>query len=97
MGSLWEKRSVIRLTKGIFICPPPRSTGPVLDVKVLVNCLKSMGATSPLSLEKISFTLVCLLALTNADRCSDICGLDLRSLVFKPEGAVFGHYNLKKT
>ena len=90
--------SVIRLMKGIFNSNPPRPKSNVVwDVSVLINYIRSLPPNADLSFDDLSRKLVCLLAVTCANRSSDIQTLDLSTLTYRPEGALFRHCHLRKT
>ena len=68
--------------------PQPRHTGR-WDVKQVLNFLKQKGETTDLSIKDLTLKLSILLALSNADRPSDLCALDVRYLSSTPNGAEF--------
>ena len=90
--------SVVKLLKGIFNENPPQPKYRELwDVSLVINHLSSLPPNSELKLPVLSRKLVMLLALTNADRSSDIRGLSVCGIKFIPEGVVLQHCDLKKT
>jgi len=96
--SLGNRPDVKKFMKGVFnIHPPQPRHQDTWDVSILVQFLSSLPEAEKLSLKALSMKLVTLLALTNADRASDIRALDIRGLKYLPEGAVFKQFNLRKT
>ena len=78
---------VSRLIKGAFHLRPPQSryTGR-WDVKEVLIYLKSKGEKF---VKDVTHKLAMLMALSNADRASDLCALDIRYLSLSSEGASF--------
>ena len=71
--------TVCRLMQGIFNSRPPRPKyRSVWNVDTVVVYIQSMELSDKLSLKDLSWKLVTLMALTNADRASDLHALDLR-------------------
>jgi len=96
--SLGARPEVNKFMKGAFNLKPPQPRyTEVWDVSVLVEFLSSLPAAHELSLKELSMKLVTLMALTNADRASDIQALDIKGLSYSPEGAVFKKVHLTKT
>ena len=89
---------VIRLMQGIFNTRPskPRYTS-VWDVDIVINHIKSMPPSSELRLTELSGKLAMLLALTNADRVSDLHLLDLNFKQVTSHGVRFQIAGLSKT
>ena len=89
---------VSRLMKGAFnLRPPkPRHAGR-WDVKQVLDFLKQKGPTADLSVKDLTLKLSMLLALSNADRASDLCALDVRYLSLTPKGAEFQLVTLTKS
>ena len=89
---------VSRAMKGAFhLRPPqPRYSGR-WDVSKVLQHLKSKGNIAALSLKDLTFRLVMLLALANADRASDLWALDVKFLSMTSEGASFRLASLTKT
>ena len=89
---------VRKFMKGVFNLKPPQPRHiDVWDVSILVAHLASLAEASELNLKMLTLKLVTLLALSNADRASDITSLDLTGLSYLPEGALFKQINLTKT
>ena len=70
---------ISRLMKGVFhLRPPqPRYAGR-WDVSKVLQFLEEKGNTESLSMKDLTYKLVMLVALANADRASDLCALDIR-------------------
>ena len=65
--------TVIRFMQGIFNSRPPMPRYSfVWDIEVVLGHIKSMPSSSQLSIQQLSWKLVTLMALTNADRASDL-------------------------
>ena len=85
-----EHPMICQLLKGIFNSRPPQPRNSFTwDVSVVVGYIKSLGANSTLSLKVLSQKLAMLLALTSAERSSELAAHDLRFRSFYPEGVVF--------
>ena len=81
---------ISQLRKGIFNSRPPQPRYSFIwDVSVVAGYIKSLGANSALSLKSLSQKLAMLLALTSAERSSELAAHDLRFRRFYPEGVVF--------
>ena len=90
--------TVCRLMQGIFNSRPPKPKyRSVWNVDTVVVHIQSMEPSDKLSLKDLSWKLVTLMALTNADRASDLHALDLRYRSFSPEGVTFEILGLTKT
>ena len=89
---------VSRLMKGVYhLRPPhPRHTGR-WDVKQVLDFLKQKGETADLSIKDLTLKLAMLMALSNADRASDLCALDVRYFSLTPDGAEFQLVALTKS
>ena len=67
---------VSRFLKGVFNSHPPAPRYSVTwDVDVVLSYLKSLPINSELSFQALSHKLAMLMALANADRCSDLAAL----------------------
>ena len=87
--------TVCRLMQGIFNSRPPKPKyKSVWDVDVVVTYIRSMEPSEKLPL---SWKLVTLMALTNADRASDLHALDLKYRRYSAEGVTFEIPGLTKT
>ena len=90
--------TICRLMQGIFNSRPPKPKyRSVWNVDTVVVHIQSMEPSDKLSLKDLSWKLVTLMALTNADRASDLHALDLRYKSFSPEGVTFEILGLTKT
>ena len=90
--------TVHRLIQRIFNSRPPRPKyQSVWNVDMVVVHIQSMEPSDKLSLKDLSWKLVTLMALTNADRASDLHALDLRYRSFSPEWGTFKILGLTKT
>ena len=89
---------ISRLMKGVFhLRPPqPRYAGQ-WDVSKVLQFLEEKGNTESLSMKDLTYKLVMLMALANADRASDLCALDIRFLCLSTDGASFKLGALTKT
>ena len=89
---------VTRLMQGIFNTRPskPRYTS-VWDVEIVLNHIKSMPPSNELRLTELAGKLAMLLALTNADRASDLHLLDLNFKQVLSHGVRFQIVGLSKT
>ena len=68
--------TVCRLMQGIFHSRPPKPKyKSVWDVDMVVTYIRSMEPSEQLSIKNLSWKLVTLMALTNADRASDLHAL----------------------
>ena len=87
---------VQRLLKGIFNSRPsaPRYNG-TWDVSTVVEYLRSC-CTDELSILDLGRKVVTLMALANADRCSDLAALDRDYLRWTPSGVQFTVVRLTK-
>ena len=63
----------------------------------MLDFLKQKGPTADLSVKDLTLKLSMLLALSNADRASDLCALDVRYLSLTPKGAEFQLVTLTKS
>ena len=69
---------VSRFLKGVYnLRPPAPRYATTWDVDIVLDYLNSLPDNESLSLQQLSHKLTMLLALTNADRCSDLTALDL--------------------
>ena len=89
---------VSRFLKGVFNCrpPAPRYTT-TWDVDVVLSHIKSLPDNEHLSFQLLTHKVVMLMALTNADRCSDLAALDLCFRSFHGDGVKFIIPGLTKT
>ena len=86
------------VSRGAFNSQPP---GPkystTWNVDVVINYLYSLSPSELLSLKDLSLKLVVLMALTSANRSSDLHALDLNFRRYTPEGVIFTLPTLTKT
>jgi len=76
--------------KGVFnSCPPTPRYSFTWDVDVVLSYLDSLPDNSQLSFQGLSHKLAMLLALSNADRCSDLAALNLNFRHFQNNGVLF--------
>ena len=89
---------VSRFLKGVFNSrpPTPRYTS-TWDVDKVLLYIKSLPPNDKLSLTVLSHKLAMLMALANADRCSDLIALDLDFRTFHQNGVKFMISKLTKT
>ena len=81
---------VSRLLKGVFnsIPPAPRFAG-TWDVSTVLGFLEGYPDNEELSFQALSHKLAMLMALSNADRCSDLAALDLNHRSYQTNGVKF--------
>lgn len=85
-----EHPMVCQLLKGIFNSRPPQPRYSFTwDVSVVVEYIRGLGLNTSLSLKLLTQKLAMLLALTSAERSSELAVHDLRFRHFYPEGEVF--------
>ena len=84
--------------KGVYHLRPPqlRHTGR-WDVKQVLDFLKQKGETTDLSIKDLTLKLAMLMALSNADRASDLCALDVWYFSLTPDSAEFQLVALTKS
>ena len=92
-----EHPLVVQLLKGIFNSrlPVPRYTS-TWDVNIVTSYLEGLGSNAQLSLKQLSKKLTFLLAITSAERGSELIAHDLRLRRFHPEGVSFNRPELTK-
>ena len=84
--------------QGVFNSRPPcPKYSTTWNVDVVINYLHSLGPSEHLSLKNLSLKLVVLMALTSANRSSDLHALDLNFRRYTPEGVNFVLPTLTKT
>lgn len=89
---------VSRLMRGIFnLRPPmPKYLG-TWDVSIVLKYLQGVSPAPLLSLKKLTYKLLMLMALTKAARANLLHKLDLRFRVFKKDGVLFTIPQVTKT
>ena len=89
---------VSRFLKGVFNSRPPTPRySATWDVDVVLTYLRGLPANPELSFQNLSHKLAMLMALSNADRCSDLVALDLRFKSEQGNGVKFVIPGLTKT
>ena len=89
---------VSHFLKGVFNNRPPAPKySSTWDVDVVLNYIKNLPDNKELSFQLLSHKLAMLMALSNADRCSDLVALDLNFRSFVGNGARFIIPGLTKT
>ena len=89
---------VSRLMKGIHNQRPPQPRyAATWDVQVVLRHIRSWGQTVVLGRKRLSQKLTMLMALSNASRCSELCGLDIERMRFNETGVTFSLGRLTKT
>ena len=89
---------VCRFLKGVFNCRPPLPKYThTWDVDVVLSYLRDLPDNAALSFQALTHKLAMLMALTNADRCSDLAALDLSFHSFQDGGVKFTIPGLTKT
>jgi hypothetical protein len=88
---------IVQLLKGIFNSRPPMPRYiNTWDVNAVTKYFESCSANDKLTLKQLSKKLVVLLALTSAERGSELIAHDLRFRRFHPEGVSFNLPELTK-
>ena len=88
---------VVQLLKGIHNSRPPMPRNiNTWDVEKVTQYLASLGPNEQLTLKQLSKKLVVLLALSSAERGSELTAHDLRYRRFHPEGVSFNFPELTK-
>ena len=89
---------VTRFLKGVFNSRPPvPKYSSTWDVDKVLVYIRNLPPNEELSLTLLSHKLVMLMALANADRCSDLAALDLDYRTFQQNGVKFVIPKLTKT
>ena len=89
---------VSRFLKGVFNCRPPvPKYSCTWDVDIVLSYLKDLPDNESLPFQLLSHKVAMLMALSNADRCSDLAALDLRYRFSQPNGEKFIIPGLTKT
>lgn len=98
-GVLVGKHPIVsRFMQGVFNSRPPcPKYSTTWNVDVVINYLHSLGPSDHLSLKNLSLKLAVLMALTSANRSSDLHALDLKFRRYTPEGVIFILPTLTKT
>ena len=89
---------VTRFLKGVFNSRPPALRySSTWDVNIVLSYLRSLPDNTSLPLTLLTYKLAMLMALSNADRCSDLAALDLGFRSFQANGVKFIIPGLTKT
>ena len=89
---------VTRFLKGVFNSRPPAPRySSTWDVNIVLSYLGSLPDNTSLPLTLLTYKLAMLMALSNADRCSDLAALDLGFRSFQANGVKFIIPGLTKT
>jgi hypothetical protein len=89
---------VSRFLKGVYnLRPPAPKHTTTWDVDTVLDYLNGLPDNACLDLQQLSHKLTMLLALTNADRCSDLAALDLSYRTYLGNGVRFIIPGLTKT
>ena len=89
---------VSRFLKGVFNSRPPAPKyGTTWDVDIVLQYLKRLPSNEDLTFQSLSHKVVMLMALANADRCSDLAALDLNYMQHQVSGVKFVIPGLTKT
>ena len=89
---------VSRFLKGVFNCRPPvPKYSCTWDVDIVLSYLKDLPDNESLPFQLLSHKVAMLMALSNADRCSDLAALDLRYRFSQANGEKFIIPGLTKT
>ena len=85
-----EHPLVSRFLKGVYNSRPPAPRySNTWDVDVILTYLSNLPANEDLSFQSLTHKVAMLMALSNADRCSDLVALDLNFRSFQPDGVLF--------
>ena len=89
---------VSRFLKGVFNCRPPvPKYSCTWDVDIVLSYLKDLPDNESLPFQLLSHKVAMLMALSNADRCSDLAALDLKYRFSQANGEKFIIPGLTKT
>ena len=89
---------VSRFLKGVYNLRPPAPKYTVMwDIDTVLDHISELPDNDHLDLQQLSHKLTMLLALTNADRCSDLTALDLSYRTYLGDGVRFIIPGLTKT
>ena len=89
---------ICRFLRGVFNDRPPMPRYSVTwDVDTVLTYLKNRPDNSTLTFQELTHKLAMLMALANADRCSDLAALDLSFRSFQNGGVKFSIPSLTKT
>ena len=81
---------ISRFLKGIYNSRPPAPRySATWDVDVILTYLSNLPGNEDLSFQLLINEVAMLMALSNADRCSDLAALDLNFRSFLPDGVQF--------
>ena len=81
---------VSQFLKGVFnCCSPAPKYSTTWDVDVVLYYLRTLPDNDNLSFQSLSHKVAILMALANADRCSDLAALDLGYQSFQGNGVRF--------
>jgi len=89
---------VSRFLKGVYNSRPPAPRySTTWDVDVVLAYLSSLPDNENLSFQMLTHKVAMLMALSNADRCSDLAALDLNFRSYRTDGVLFTIPGLTKT
>ena len=81
---------VTRFLKGVYNSRPPAPRySTTWNVDIMLSHLSALPDNLDLELKLLTYKVVMLLALTNADRCSDLAALDLNYRTYQSNGVHF--------
>ena len=81
---------VSRFLKGVYNTRPPAPRYPITwDIDIILSYMSSLPDNAELGQKHLSYKLAMLLALANADRCSDLAALDLNFRTYQTNGVRF--------
>ena len=93
-----EHPMVRRIIKGVFRSRPPRPRYDYTwDVTTLLNNLASLGDNSVMSMLNLSMKLICLLALSTAQRVQTLHSITVNNITFDSDSLFIKITNLVKT
>ena len=89
---------ICRFLKGVYNTRPPAPRySSIWDVDVVLSYLSSLPDNENLSFQILTHKVAMLMALSNADRCSDLAAVDLNFRSYRGEGVVFTIPGLTKS
>ena len=81
---------VTRFLKGVYNLQPPATRYSMTwNVDIMLSHLSALPDNPDLDLKLLTYKVIMLLALTNADRCSNLAALDLKYRTYQSNGVYF--------
>ena len=89
---------VCRFLKGVYNCRPPRPKySSTWEVDIVLDYTRTLQDNDSLPFQQLAHKLATLMALANADRCSDLAALDLSYHSAQGNGVLFTIPGLTKS